>query len=185
MQNDLTGVLLKSAALVLAAQPVLASYQTGPPKPEQTPAQPPRVTMMGQIRRFLPRVGAAVDESKSAPDLIVSNYSDPKGGGKITIVIVNDRRKQLLGFYVYNFGSLKNIKDRADLYKYLLASNDSITIGSFFVDSDLDIGYKYLINSQHSLDLAVFQTIYATMAAVVRERKPEIAKLIQSAESKN
>jgi hypothetical protein len=185
MRNDLTKGLLKGAALVLVAQPIIASQQAVQPKPpqtrpeQQTPA-PPRLTLMGQIRKFMPRVGATVDESKSAPDMIVSNYNDPKGGGKLTIVIVNDRRKQLLGFYVYNFGSVKNVKDREEIYKYLLGANDAITIGSFFVDTDLDVGYKYLISSQQVLDLSVFQSIYVTMAAVARERKPEIAKLIEA-----
>ena len=190
MTNDLTRGLIASAALMLVAQPLAASaqpVQTNPAqtKPEQREVQPPpRVTLMGSIRKFMPRIGATIDETKSAPDMIVSNYPDPKGGGKLTIVIVNDRRKQLLGFYVYNFGSLKDVKDRADVYRYLLGANDAITIGSFFVDSDWDIGYKYLISSQQAPDLAVFQAIYVTMAAVARERKPEIAKLIEAAGAK-
>lgn len=184
MRNDLTRSLLKGAAFLLFAQPVFAlsqvvKAQAPQTKPEQqTP--PPKPTLMATIRRYMPRVGATVDESKSAPDMVVSNYNDPKGGGKLTIVIVNDRRKQLLGFYVYNFGSVKTVKDREEIYKYLLAANDSITIGSFFVDTDMDVGYKYLVSSQQPPDLAVFQSIYVTMAAVARERKPEIAKLIEA-----
>ena len=55
----------------------------------------------------------------------VSSHPDPKG--KITIVLVNDRRRNLIGFYIYNFGSLKDAANKEEIYKYLLAANDAIT----------------------------------------------------------
>jgi hypothetical protein len=163
-------------ALVLALPwPAIAE----PARPSAQSDTQPRLTLMAAIRRFMPRVGASVDEAKSTPDMIVSNYNDPKGG-KVTVVIVNERRKQLLGFYVYNFGNLKKVQDRDAIYKYLLSANDAITIGSFFVDGDLDIGYKYFVSTEQPPNIAVFQSIYVTMAAVARERRAEIAKLIES-----
>ncbi len=115
--------------------------------------------------------------------MVVSNLPDAKGA-KLTSVIVNDRRKNLLGFYIYNFGNLKDAPGRDDVNKYLLAANDLITIGSFFVDNEQDIGYKYLISTQQPLDQAVFQSIYLTMAAVARERRAEIKRLMGQPPSK-
>ena len=109
--------------------------------------------------------------------MVVSNYPDAKGG-KITIVLVNDRRRNLVGFYIYNFGSLKNAANKEAIYKYLLSTNDAITIGSFFVDGEDDIGYKYLVERVQTMTQATFESTILTMAAVARERKPEIKKLL-------
>jgi hypothetical protein len=149
--------------------------QTGPPKAAK-PA-PPKLTFTDRMRAYLQRTGSTIDESKSTPDMVVSNYPDAKGG-KVTIVLVNDRRRNLLGFYIYNFGSLKGAANKDEVYKYLLAANDSITIGSFFVDADDDIGYKYLVSSAQAMSQPAFEYAYFTMASVARERKPEIRKLL-------
>ena len=151
---------------------------------EQPQAQPPKVakpapklTFADKIKQYLQQLGATIDPSKSTPDMVVSNYPDSKGG-KITVVIVNDRRKNLVGFYIYNFGSLKSATEREEVYKYLLTTNDAITIGSFFVDGDDDIGYKYLVSSAQSLTLNAFDSIYTTMTTVARERKTDIRQLL-------
>jgi hypothetical protein len=73
---------------------------------------------------------------------------------------------------------LKNATNKEEVYKYLLGANDSITIGSFFVDSDEDIGYKYLVTGGQTMSQPAFETAYITMTAVARERKPEIKKLL-------
>jgi hypothetical protein len=151
-------------------------------EPTQTPppqvARPaPRLTFADRLKQYLQQVGATVDASKSTADMVVSSYLDPKGG-KTTVVIVNDRRKNLVGFYIYNFGSLKGVTDRDEIYKYLLSTNDAITIGSFFVDGDEDIGYKYLMNSAQPLNSSLFDSIYMTMTAVARERRPEIRRML-------
>ena len=122
-------------------------------------------------------MGASVDASRSTAQMAVSNYTDPRGG-KTTIVVVSDRTKNVLGLYVYNFGSLKDAANREEVYKYLLLANEEITIGAFFVDSDDDIGYKYLMNVGQSLNQAAFEASYLMMAAVARDRKPEIRKLL-------
>ena len=137
----------------------------------------PQLTFSDRMKQFLRRTGSTIDDTKSTPDMVVSNYPDAKGG-KVTIVMVNDRRRNLLGFYIYNFGSLKGAANREAVYKYLLAANDSITIGSFFVDSDDDIGYKYLVSGAQALNQATFDYAYFTMAAVARERKPQIKRLL-------
>ena len=142
------------------------------PRPTQT-----RLTFADTVKRSLQRVGATIDESKSAAELVVTNYSDQKGG-KTTIVIVNDKRKNMIGLYIYNFGSLKNVANREEVYRYLLSANDSITIGSFFVDGEQDIGYKYYFSNTQPLNQAAFESAYLTMAAVARERRVEIRKLI-------
>ena len=176
MKNNLIAIVVLALTLV----PVHALAQQA--DPTQTPppkvARPaPKLTFAERMKQYLIRVGATVDESKSTADMIVSNSAN-LSGGKVTIVIVNDHRKNLLGFYVYNFGSLKNAINKEEVYKYLLEANDSITIGSFFVDSDEDIGYKYLVSGGQTMSQPAFETAYITMAAVARERKPEIKKLI-------
>ncbi|HKQ04695.1 MAG TPA: hypothetical protein VJ464_06155 [Blastocatellia bacterium] len=144
--------------------------QAQPPKPKP-PA--PKLTFAEKTKLYLQKLGASIDPAKSTADMVVSNYNDPKGG-KTTIVITNDRRKNLVGFYVYNFGNVKNVTNKEEVFQYLLSTNDAITLGSFFVDSDNDIGYKYLLSSVTPLTAAEFDTIYLTMSAVTRERRGEI-----------
>jgi hypothetical protein len=155
------------------------AQQTDPPQtlPPKVVKPAPRLTFADKIKQYLQQLGATTDPSKSTPDMVVSNYPDLKGG-KTTVVIVNDKRKGLVGFYIYNFGSLKSVTNREEVYKYLLTTNDAITIGSFFVDSDDDIGYKYIINSAPSLTMSGFDSIYTTMTTVARERKTEIRQLL-------
>ena len=88
------------------------------------------------------------------------------------------------GFYVYNFGNLKKAASREEIYKYLLSTNDAITIGSFFVDNDEDIGYKYLVSAAQSLTQSAFDSAYLTMAAVAAERRTEIRQLLDSSTNK-
>ena len=146
---------------------------------QQQPAKPaaPRLTLMETVKKSVQRVGATVDATRSTPQMVVSSYGDPKGG-KTTMVVVNDRTRNMLGLYVYNFGSLKDASNREEVYKYLLSANDAITIGAFFVDSEEDIGYKYLMNVGQSLNQASFESAYLMMAAVARDRKPEIRKML-------
>ena len=178
--------IFSTAPLALA----LAFSQAQAQDPAAAQAEPPKATrpapkpsLIDSVKRYLQQVGAAVDQGKSTPDMVVSNYPDPKGG-KITIVIVNDRRKGLLGFYVYNFGSIKKAANREDVYKYLLAANDAITIGSFFVDNEEDIGYKYLLSTSQSLNQNAFGTIYLTMATVARERRADIRQMLEPSAAK-
>jgi len=170
-------VLLSGMALAQQVDP----NQTIPPK---VPKPVPKLTFAEKMKQFLQKTGSTIDDSKSTPDMVVSNYPDAKGG-KVTIVLVNDRRRNLLGFYIYNFGSIKGVANQNEVFKYLLSTNDAITIGSFFVDGDDDIGYKYLMSSAQTLTQAGFDYAYFTMAAVARERKPEIRKLLGSAGDKD
>lgn len=174
-----------SMVLVLAAGQLLAQ-QVDPAQTQQpkVPRPAPKLTFADRVKQYLQRIGSTMDDSKSGPDMVVSNYSEGRGG-KITIVLVNDRRRNLMGFYIYNFGSLKGVANREEVYKYLLGANDSITIGSFFVDGDDDIGYKYLVSSAQLTNQVAFEYAYITMAAVARERKPEIRKLIGAVSDKD
>jgi hypothetical protein len=147
--------------------------QAGPPKVAKPVV---RLTFSDRMKQFLMRTGSTIDATKSTPDMVVSNYPD---------ALLNDRRRNLVGFYIYNFGSLKGAANREEVYKYLLAANDSITIGSFFVDSDDDIGYKYLVSGAQALNQAAFDYAYFTMAAVSRERRPQIKKLLGTVSDKD
>jgi hypothetical protein len=163
-------------ALVLVGQGF--AQQAEPPQtPPQVARPAPRLTFADKVKQFVQQVGATVDAAKSKADMVVSSYLDQKGG-KTTVVIVNERSKNLIGFYIYNFGSLKGVTSRDEIYKYLLSTNDAITIGSFFVDGDEDIGYKYFMNSSQSLTSSLFGSIYVTMTAVARERRPEIRRML-------
>src|ERR1043165_5195173 len=82
---------------------IAARAQQTDPAQQPTPKPPsPRLTFADKAKLYLQKLGASIDPSKSTADMIVSNYSDPKGG-KVTVVVTNDRRKNLVGFYVYNF----------------------------------------------------------------------------------
>lgn len=180
--NKITRILV---LILLAAFAVQSFAQQ--PSPEQPPVPKPKPvprTFAERIKGYLQRTGSSIDESKSTVDMVVSNYPDPKGG-KVTIVLVNDRRRNLLGFYIYNFGSLKGAANKEEVYKYLLGANDAITIGSFFVDSDEDIGYKYLVSGGQAITQGAFESAYYTMAAVARERKSEIRKLLGQASNRD
>lgn len=182
--------LIAAAPLALALVTGAAfARQTETPTPKrqaEVKTAAPRPTFADAIKRHVQRVGASVDEGKSTSDMVVSNYLDAKGA-KTTIVIVNEyviRRKSLIGFYVYNFGNLKKAASREEVYKYLLSTNDAITIGSFFVDNDEDIGYKYLVSAGQSISQAAFDSAYLTMAAVAAERRAEIRQLLDSSANK-
>jgi hypothetical protein len=171
-------------ALAFASATTLAQQAEPQQAPPKVAKPAPKLTFADKTKQYLQQLGAAIEPSKSTPDMIVSNYPDPKGG-KITVVIVNDRRKSLVGFYIYNFGSLKDATNREEVYKYLLSTNDAITIGSFFVDGDNDIGYKYLVSSAQPLTLNTFDSIYTTMTTVTRDRRPEIRQLLGLPASKD
>jgi len=186
MKNNLIATVLLGLAVSTAVSTRAFAQQSNAPQeppPKAAKPAPPRLSFAERIKQYLIRVGGTVDESKSTPDMIVSNSANLRGG-KVTIVVVNDHRRNLLGFYVYNFGSLKNATNKQEVYKYLLEANDSITIGSFFVDSDEDVGYKYLVSGGQAISQAAFETAYITMAAVARERKPEIKKMIGASSDK-
>ncbi|HET8675987.1 MAG TPA: YbjN domain-containing protein [Blastocatellia bacterium] len=168
--------MISTAPLVVAL--AFAGAMAQDPAPPKTARPAPRLTLIDSVKRYLQHVGATVDQSKSTADMVVSSYADPRGGGKTTIVIVNDRRKALLGFYVYNFGSLKKATNREDVYKFLLGANDAITIGSFFVDNEEDIGYKYMMSTAQPLNQNTFSSIYLTMATVARDRRGEIRQML-------
>ncbi|MFY9609366.1 MAG: hypothetical protein WAU45_12225 [Blastocatellia bacterium] len=163
---------------LIAGQAVAQVPDPATPGQEPKVARPVvRLSFTARMKQFLQRTGATIDEAKSSAEMVVTNYPDPKGS-KTTVVIVNDRRKNLLAFYIYNFGNVKSASNKEDIYKYLLSTNDEITIGSFFVDSEEDIGYKYLVSSALGMTQATFETTYTTLAAVARERKPEIRQLL-------
>jgi len=124
------------------------------------------------------RLGYSIDESKSKPDMIVSNYSDAKRG-KVTIVMVYDKRKEVVGFYIYKFGNVDKAIDPVALNRYLLSANDEIIIGGFFVDKEGDIGYKY-VSSASQLTLGSFEVVYVTMATVALDRRPQIRQLMET-----
>jgi len=152
--------------------------QTEPQNKGEQPRAPRRASPIDTIRKHMQRLGYSIDESKSKPEMIVSNYSDPKKG-KVTIVMIYDKRKEVVGFYIYKFGNMDKAVDPSALEKYLLSTNDAIIIGGFFVDKDGDIGYKY-VSAASQLSLGSFEVIYVTMATVALDRRPEIRKLMET-----
>ncbi|HLG14057.1 MAG TPA: hypothetical protein VJH03_05935 [Blastocatellia bacterium] len=176
--------LMLIAASGLAGQGVQQPPSQQPPIVPGAPRPAPRpLTFAETMRKYLKRLGASVDEDRTKPEMVVSNYPDPKGN-KTTIVITNDRRKNLLGLYIYNFGNVAKAPNREEVFRYLLAANDAITIGSFFVDGEDDIGYKYLVSGPQTITQDAFGQAYLTMAAVARERRAEIRKLLGLSDGK-
>jgi Putative bacterial sensory transduction regulator len=176
--------LIATVAIAIALVGQGFAQQTEPPQTPPPVARPaPQSSIIDLVRRYLLQLGATINEGKSEPDMVVTNYLDPKGG-KITIVILNERTKKLLGFYIYNFGNLKEVSRREEIYKYLLSINERITLGSFFIDKDDDIGYKYRISTQQRISQTMFESIYYTMSVAVREHRPEIRRLLDKASSK-
>jgi hypothetical protein len=156
----------------------LGQDQSSAQNKNEQPRPVKRLSPIEIIRKHMQRLGYGIDEAKSRPDMIVSNYSDAKKG-KVTIVIVYDKRKEVVGFYVYNFGNVDKAVDAGALNKYLLNANDEIIIGGLFVDKEGDIGYKY-VSAVSQLSIASFEAIYVTMAGVALERRAQIRRLIDT-----
>ncbi len=179
MNRKMIGAMLFAVTLFVVqavAQTEIKPTQTEKPKPKPAPPKPK--TVMEQVREHLGKTGANVDESKSSPVMVVSNYIDPKTNLKTNIVILQSKNKSLLSFYIYNFGSVKEVSNKDEVYRYLLSANDKISIGTFFVDDEDDIGYKYIINTGTFISKPTFDTIYLSMLATEREHKPQIRKLL-------
>src|SRR5215510_9522685 len=151
----------------------VSAQQTDPTqtteKPKPKPAPPKPKPLMEQVREYVQKVGAIVDESKSSAVMVVSNYVDEKAGTRTNVVILQGKNKNLLSFYVYNFGNVKSAPNKEELYRYLLGANEKISLGTFFVDDEDDIGYKYLINTSATISRPMFDSIYLTMIGVERE----------------
>ena len=166
------------AAVPIALVLIFAQALARRTEPQPLPQGRSNASIIDTVKKYVKIAGATIDDSKSTASMVVSNYSYRKGD-KRTIVILNDERKNLLGFYIYNFGNLKNASNREEVYKYLLTTNDAISIGSFFVDGEQDIGYKYLVSNGQMLSQAAFQSVYLMMATVARERGAGIRKLLE------
>jgi hypothetical protein len=180
MKNKLIWILPIALLLFVGT----AAAQTETTQTEKPKAKPPAPKpLIESLKPYIVLAGATIDESKTTATMIVSNHPDSKGN-KTNVVILHDKKKGFLGFYIYNFGTVKELGNREEVFKYLLSINDSITIGSFFVDGDEDIGYKYLVSTAQSMNQKAFEAIYLTMLAVAREHKPEIRKLLGSKDDK-
>ncbi|HKY03516.1 MAG TPA: hypothetical protein VJQ56_01435 [Blastocatellia bacterium] len=171
---------IAAAAVSLSAAPSAAQQTETPPKAAR-PAQRP--SFADTVKKNLQRIGATVDEGRSKPEMVVSNFTDDKEN-KVTVVVINYRGTNLIGFYIYNFGNLKDAAQREDIYKHLLTTNDAITIGSFFVDTDSDIGYKYLMNASLAQSASAFDSVYKNMATVAIEQRAKIREMLGLAPNK-
>lgn len=129
------------------------------------------------LASFVKRVGGRVDSTQG--NLFVTSY--PVSRGRVEIRLMNDAGKQRLGFYAYGFGNAKNAKDQHALYEYMLRANSDLAIGSFFVDSDADIGYKFFLSTREPMNYLTFETVYVAMANVIKERGPDIVKMTTGA----
>jgi hypothetical protein len=133
------------------------------------------------LRAFVKRAGGRVDSAKD--NLFVT--SKAVGRGRVEIRLLNDGEKQRLGFYAYGFGNVSGAKDAKALYEYLLHANSDLAIGSFFVDKDEDIGYKFFLSTREALAYATFETVYLAMTNVIQERGPVIARMAGGAGGSN
>ena len=155
------------SCLTLAALCLVAA-----PAPRAEASLPPDT-----LASFVKRVGARVDSTTGK--LLVTSM--PAGRGRVEIRLVNDATKERLGFYAYGFGNAKGAKDPAALYEYLLHANSELAIGSFFVDSDGDIGYKFFLSTRETMTYATFETVYLAMVGVIKDRGAAIVKMAGAA----
>ena len=183
MNNAISRMMLIGIATLAPAVAVGAGQAPQQQTPEQpkAPRPAPKLSTMDTVKRHLQRFGATVDEAKSQTDMVVSSYTNEKG--KVKVVIVNDHRKELLQFYVYDFGSVKDIANRDEIDKYLLLANESLTVGAFFVDKDQDIGYKYSMSAQQ-LSYQSFETVYSSIVVIANARRAEIRRLLKNGNEK-
>jgi hypothetical protein len=167
-------------AQVLIAIALMCGFAAGSKSTQPRRSAQGRKTCSADIQRpdeAVPaRSGSTIDDSKSTVDMVVSNYPDAKGG-KVTIVLVNDRRRNLLGFTFTTLGVSKSSANK-EASTSTAGGQRLDNNGSFFVDNDDDIGYKYLVSSGAGDEPGAFDYAYFTMAAVARERKPQIKKLL-------
>ena len=159
------------AAATLRSHQQEQSQKKEPPRTTRITKAPPLET----IRHHLQRLGKPIDEAKSKDDVVVSYYDDAKKG-RVAIAITYNRKKDLIGFFIYDFGNVKRAPDPAALQQYLLSANDELSIGAFFVDSDHDIGYKYLL-APSQLTFGSFENVFLTMGEAALERRTEIRRL--------
>jgi hypothetical protein len=126
------------------------------------------------LKTYIQRVGARIDSSKG--NLFVT--SSASGRNRVEIRLLNDTARHRLGFYAYGFGNAGSAKDQGALYEYLLNANSELGIGSFFVDKEKDIGYKFLADTRDPLSYATFELIYLAMVTVINEQRPAIARMM-------
>jgi hypothetical protein len=181
MRATLVGATIAVAAVSQATALALAQQTETPPPKVTRPT--PRPAFADSVKKNLQRIGAVVDEGRSKPEMVVSIFTDDKEN-KVTVVVINYRGTNLIGFYIYNFGNLKDVANREEVYKHLLTTNDAITLGSFFVDSDSDIGYKYLMSASLAQSPAAFDSIYRNMATVAIEQRTKIREMLGLAPNK-
>ena len=155
MKRTLSILLAAAAAIALAPCPARAALTTE------------------GLKAYVKRVGARVDEAKG--NLLVTSMA--KGKGRVQLRLLNDGERGRLGFYAYGLGNARSAKDQAALYEYLLRSNSDLAIGSFFVDEDHDVGYKFFLNTRDPISYPTFETAYLAMATVIAERGPRIIRL--------
>lgn len=129
------------------------------------------------LRAYIGRLGARVDSVKG--NMFVTSLA--AGKGRIEIRLLNDAPKQRLGFYAYGLGNAANAGNPVDLYAYLLQANSELAIGTFFVDKDQDIGYKFLIDTRDPLSYDTFSITYLAMVNVLKERGPVIREMLNKA----
>jgi hypothetical protein len=129
------------------------------------------------LASFIRRVGGRIESTKG--NLFVTSFAVERV--RVEIRIVNDGGKDRLGFYAYGFGNVKNAKDQKAVLEYMLRANSDLAIGSFFLDKDDDIGYKFFLSTRETMRYMTFETVYVAMAKVIQERGPEIVKMTSGA----
>lgn len=136
---------------------------------------------MERLRDYVQRTGARIESAEG--NLLVTSLSS--GGPKVEIRLLNDSSRHRIGLYAYGFGNATGAPSTEALLDYLLLANSELGTGGFFVDKDRDIGYKLLLDTRDTLSAQTFQIKYLAMVAVIRERRPEILKLVGKGPSRD
>lgn len=131
------------------------------------------------IRKFLSQMKVSVDAAKSRENMIVTTTRHATEG-EIIIVIALDPLKGKLGLYTYNFGNIGKARDEITVLRRLLDTNNAVAIGSFFVDEEKDIGFKYNFGSARSIDFESFNTVYFAMVNSILKYRSEIKAALET-----
>lgn len=187
-----SGLLMSAPALAWQARstptpsrPPQSGGTQIPPDPN-APPKPKPVAMHQKLREYLGRFkGVKVDKAGKEPDTIVTHYATGEKAGTVDMVIVHSPKKKMVGFYVYDFGNAGNTTDLAALQKLLLNANENMAVGSFFVDSEQDIGLKWSLRLEGGIGYEEFQTVYYGLVAAVKEFRPDVLKLMKPKDEKD
>jgi hypothetical protein len=167
--------------------PTVSAQEAPPPKKkttspatsttsgQSTPTAPkPAPTLVDTLQGYLRRMNVKSEKRQGNTSTLVTHYQS--GKEVVDLVLVNMPSKKMLGFYAYKFGNTKKVANPAPLFKTLLSLNDQLAVGTFFIDEEDDIGFKFSVRTDSQVGFDEFQSVYLGLVAGVKQARPQILK---------